>query len=137
MRVTRSCVSCREEPPAPYVTETNDGPTRSRLRRVSYSWFAALSVLGGKNSKEQVLGDAAKMSTMCICSVVHTPSGRGRSRVLSGGGAEGTPRWAEGGRDARRHAPRSALHVRRYMSGMTRPAWQRGRHRRAPATLRP
>ena len=53
--VTRSCVSSREEPPAPYVTETNDGFSRSRLRSVSYRLLAAFSVFGGKNSNEHVL----------------------------------------------------------------------------------
>jgi hypothetical protein len=64
--VTRPCVSSRDDPPAPYVTDTNEGLSLSRLRSVSYRLFASFSVLGGKNSNEQVLVAFRKMSEMCI-----------------------------------------------------------------------
>ena len=47
-----SRVRSRVEPPAPYVTDTNDGPSGSSSPIVFSSARAASSVLGGKNSNE-------------------------------------------------------------------------------------
>ena len=38
-------------PPAPYVTETKAGRTRSRWRMAVHSWASESSSFGGKNSK--------------------------------------------------------------------------------------
>ena len=51
--VTATVVS-RVLPPAPYVIETNDGRSGSSSRMARHSWRSPSSVLGGKNSKENV-----------------------------------------------------------------------------------
>ena len=66
MRTIRSCVRSRVEPPAPYVTETNEGCSTWSWAITSKRSSDAASVLGGKNSKLNVVGWFWKMSRMCI-----------------------------------------------------------------------
>src|SRR5262249_37612946 len=65
-RTTRSCVRSRVDPPAPYVTETNDGASDCSDAIVRNNSSLASSVFGGKNSKLNVVRCAAKMSWMCM-----------------------------------------------------------------------
>ena len=62
----RSCVRSRVEPPAPYVTETNDGWSVWSEAMLRNNSSEASSVFGGKNSKLKVVGWSRKMSRMCI-----------------------------------------------------------------------
>src|SRR3954451_4633855 len=73
MRTIRSCVRSRVEPPAPYVTETNDGCKTCNWAMLENSSSDALLVLGGKNSKLKVVGWARKISWMCIVILVPAP----------------------------------------------------------------
>jgi hypothetical protein len=71
MRLTISIVLPLVEPPAPYVTDTNDG---SRLRSSASAvrrFSSPASVLGGKNSKENVGPEEARrpMRIRGLCSV--------------------------------------------------------------------
>ena len=63
MRTTRSCVRSRVDPPAPYVTDTNDGCSGSSSRSACSSCASAAGVLGGKNSNDE-LGPLARMSAI-------------------------------------------------------------------------
>ena len=54
-RSTRSFVSSRVDPPAPYVTLTNVGRSGCSRAMLSNSPAAPFSVLGGKNSNENVV----------------------------------------------------------------------------------
>src|SRR5688572_14527330 len=62
IRSVTETVPSRVDPPAPYVTDTNDGRRRSSSRRAVHSWGSASGVLGGKNSKDQVGREEASSS---------------------------------------------------------------------------
>src|SRR3954462_5760049 len=62
MRSTISTVRSRVLPPAPYVTETKVGCSTSSRRIACQRFRAPCSVLGGKNSKENVGSPAASIS---------------------------------------------------------------------------
>ncbi len=53
IRATKSTVSRRVLPPAPYVTETKVGASGASADTVSNSRASASGVLGGKNSNEK------------------------------------------------------------------------------------
>jgi hypothetical protein len=86
---TMSWVRPRVEPPAPYVIETNEGPSHARLRMAARSFSSPSGVWGGKNSNDAV-GRSASRSWMRV-------TARSWSRPA---GERGTPD--------------SATHLRRY-----------------------
>jgi hypothetical protein len=57
-----SIVRARVEPPAPYVTDTNDGCSDSSSRIVCHSSRSSSAERGGKNSKENVGPSPARQS---------------------------------------------------------------------------
>ena len=63
MRTTRSWVRSRVDPPAPYVTDTNEGLSGSSSPSACSSCSSAAGVFGGKNSNDE-LGPLARMSTI-------------------------------------------------------------------------
>src|SRR4051812_24806511 len=75
IRQTRSWVRSRVLPPAPYVTETNDGCSSWSWVIVPNSSSHASSLFGGKNSKLKVVWCCRKISRMCM--VPHNPWGGG------------------------------------------------------------
>ncbi len=52
MRETVACVRSRVDPPAPYVTDTNDGDSGARRSIERQSVCSISSVFGGKNSND-------------------------------------------------------------------------------------
>src|SRR5262245_27632333 len=64
MRTTRSWVFSRVEPPAPYVTDTNDGASFCKLAMLTNRSSNPCALFGGKNSKLNVGRWALRMSRM-------------------------------------------------------------------------
>jgi hypothetical protein len=54
MSTTRSWVRSRVDPPAPYVTDTYEGPRGSSSISACRNVSSAFSVRGGKNSNEKL-----------------------------------------------------------------------------------
>jgi hypothetical protein len=57
-----SMVLARVDPPAPYVTDTNDGRNGSSSRMVCQSSRSSSADFGGKNSNENVGPSSARQS---------------------------------------------------------------------------
>src|ERR1700737_1943459 len=60
----------RVEPPAPYVTEKNLGPSCARCARVATSFSAPCGVAGGKNSKPKMRSASPVISRSCATLLV-------------------------------------------------------------------
>lgn len=69
IRSTNSCVRSRVPPPAPYVTLTHAGCNGCNSAIALNRSSANASVFGGKNSNENVVERALKMSLMCMANV--------------------------------------------------------------------
>ncbi len=66
IRFVTSTVRSRDDPPAPYVTETKVGASASTRRIASQRVCSPLSVFGGKNSNEKERSPLARTSRSVV-----------------------------------------------------------------------